>query len=219
LKNGISTNRDVTGSAVCLKQAGFDFVFRYYSTTTTQPEKRLTLAEANAILAAGLMLGIVYEDGPTSVEYFLSARGLQDAANAFNIAISMGQPAGSAIYFTVDYDAPAEDISGPIFDYFNNVSQGLQNASAGGAITFAIGVYGSGYTCDYMKGQAGIAKYSWLSESTGWGGSKAYSGWDVNQAVPTADICGFTANPQTYDENQALDDFGGIASLSPASTS
>lgn len=213
MKNGISTNLDVTSSAACLKQAGLDFVFRYYSTTTTQPQKRLTQSEANAMIAAGLTLGIVYEDAPNEVTYFSSDRGHQDAMNAFNTAIAMGQPSGSAIYFTVDYDAPPEDISGPILDYFNGVNQGMLDASAGGAINFTVGVYGSGAVCDFIKGQSRLAKYSWLTESTGWRGTKTYAAWDVNQAVPTADICGFTADPQTYDENQAQDDFGGFANL------
>ena len=214
MKNGISTNRDVTQSATCLKGVGIDFVFRYYSTTTTQPEKRLTRSEANSILAAGLTLGVVYEDGPTDVTYFSTQRGNQDAINAFNAAVSLGQPAASAIYFTVDYDASAADVSGPISDYFTGVNQGMQQAaSAAGVVPYSIGVYGSGDVCSFIKGQNSLAKYSWLSESTGWGGSKNYSNWDVNQAIPTADICGFTANPQTYDENRALDDFGGFASL------
>jgi hypothetical protein len=127
LKNGISTNQNVTDSATCLKQAGIDFVFRYYSTTTTQPAKRLTQAEANAILGAGLMLGVVYEDMPTDATYFSNARGHQDATNAFSTAVAMGRPAGSAIYFTVDYDASSPDISGPILDYFNGVNQGMQD--------------------------------------------------------------------------------------------
>jgi len=215
MKNGISTNQNVTAAASCLKQAGIDFAFRYYSTTTTQPDKRLTLAEANAILVAGLILAIVYEDGPTTVSYFSNARGQQDATNAFNTALSIGQPSGSAIYFTVDYDAPPADISGPILDYFQGIQQALQVASGGGSITFDIGVYGSGDVCAFIKQQSAIAKYSWLSESTGWSGSKTYADWDVNQAVPTSDLCGFTADPQEYDENQALGDFGGITSLNP----
>jgi hypothetical protein len=218
VKSGISTNLDVTASATCLQQAGLNFVFRYYSTTTTQPQKRLTAPEANAILAAGLMIGVIYEDLPNVVSYFTNARGIQDATNAFNTAVAMGQPTGSAIYFAVDYNAPTADISGPILDYFNGVSQGMQTSSAGGAITYAIGVYGSGDVCDFIKGQSNLAKYSWLSESTSWFGSQTYAAWDVNQALPTTDICGFTANPETYEENQALDDFGGFSSLSPTST-
>src|ERR1017187_6241238 len=205
MKNGISTNRDVADAAACLKQSGIEFVFRYYSTTTQQPEKRLTKTEANAILAAGLIVGVIYEDKPDVVSYFSNARGHQDAINAFGAAVGLNQPAGSAIYFAVDYDVPTADISGPIFDYFNGIIQGLQDGS-GGISTYAIGVYGSGAVCDFIKGQSGLARYSWMSESTSWSGSNTYAAWDVNQAVPTADLCGFAANPQEYDENQALDD-------------
>lgn len=215
LKNGISTNRNVTNSAACLKQAGIDFVFRYYSSTTTQPEKRLTKPEAEAILGAGLLLAIVYEDLPTTAEYFSNARGYQDATNAVKTAVSLGQPAGSAIYFAVDYNANSVESSGPILDYFKGVHQGIRDASAGGVSSYSVGVYGSGDVCDFIKGQVGLARYSWLSESTGWNGSSTYAAWDVNQAIPTGDLCGFAVDPQTYDENRALDDFGGFSSLIP----
>jgi Domain of unknown function (DUF1906) len=220
MSNGISTSQDVTDAAACLAQAGVSFVFRYYSTTTSMPEKVITASEANAILAANLMIGVVYEDGPTSANYFSNARGVQDATAAFNMAISLGQPTGSAIYFAVDYDASDGDISGPILDYFNGVSQGLQNASssAGGVVAFTIGVYGSGAVCNSIKQQSNIAKYAWLAESQGWNGTATYAGWDVNQAIATSDLCGFTADPQTYDENQAIGDFGGFSSVGPTAT-
>jgi len=74
MKVGISTNHNVASRALCLKQNGIDFVFRYYSRTTHQSEKRLTLPEAEAISAAGLELAI-YEDSPTSLDYFSNSRG------------------------------------------------------------------------------------------------------------------------------------------------
>jgi len=129
------------------------------------------------------MIGVIYEDLPNVVSYFTNARGIQDATNAFNTAVAMGQPTGSAIYFAVDYNAPTADISGPILDYFNGVSQGMQTSSAGGAITYAIGVYGSGDVCDFIKGQSNLAKYSWLSESTSWFG-KCRSSWEAQMRGP-----------------------------------
>ena len=38
---------------------------------------------------------------------------------------------------------------------------------------YKIGVYGSGAVCAALKA-AGLIDYAWLSESTGWTGSKAY---------------------------------------------
>jgi len=199
MKRGISSNRNLTSQAACLRQAGVDFAFRYYSLTTHQPEKRITRAEADALCAAGLQLGAVYEDGPTAVSYFTEARGRQDMANAIRFATDLGQPAGSAIYFTVDYDAPAADTMGPISDYFQ--------ALAGSPTPYTIGVYGSGAVCDFIKQQCPSVKYSWLAESRSWRGSKTYNGWAVQQSVSTTALCGFVA--QGYEDNQAHDDFGG----------
>lgn len=207
MKRGISTNRNVTNHASCLKQLGIDFAFRYYSQTTQQPEKRLTQAEAEALSAAGVQIGVVYEDAPTSLSYFSGTRGHQDAVNAYNAALSLHQLPGSAIYFAIDYDAALADISGSIFDYFKGVDQGMRDAS-GGNSTYLIGVYGSGAACDFIKTQCPFVRYSWLAESTGWLGSKTYAAWDVNQAIATTDLCGFSADE--YEENQALDNFGGF---------
>jgi hypothetical protein len=207
MKRGISTNRNVMSQASCLKQSGIDFVFRYFSQTTHQPEKRLTQSEAEALSAAAIQIGVVYEDAPTSVSYFSRTRGHQDGVNAYNAALNLHQPVGSAIYFAVDYDASLADISGSVFDYFNGVNQGMKDAGTGQS-NYAIGVYGSGAVCDFMKTQCQFVKYSWLAESSDWLGTKTYGAWDVNQARGTAELCGFTADQ--YEENQAQDDFGGF---------
>jgi hypothetical protein len=64
--SGISTERNLTGKAACLKQSGISFAIRYYSRTTPSPAKRLTLLEATALSNAGLKIAVVYEDKPTS---------------------------------------------------------------------------------------------------------------------------------------------------------
>jgi hypothetical protein len=208
MKRGISTNRDVTGFADCLKQQGLDFVFRYYSTTTTQPQKRLTSKEAEAISAAGLQVGVVYEDGPTSIRYFSQGRGHQDGVNAYHAARNILQPAGSCLYFAVDYDAAPQDISGSILDYFTGVNQGIKDA-CGGLNGYVIGVYGSGAVCDFLKSHCPFITYSWLAESTGWLGSRTYAGWDIDQAAANVALCGLAADE--YEENEAQDDFGGFS--------
>lgn len=83
MRRGISTNLNVTSQTACLKALGIDFVFRYHSTTTAQPQKRLTGNEAEVISAAGLQIGVVYEDDTTSASYFSQSRGHQDGVNAY----------------------------------------------------------------------------------------------------------------------------------------
>jgi hypothetical protein len=177
-----------------------DFAFRYYSLTTHQPEKRLTRGEAEALCAAGFQLGAVYEDGPTAASYFTEARGMQDMANAIRFATDLGQPAGSAIYFTVDYDATAADTAGPVLRYFH----ALGNSPS----PYTIGVYGSGAVCQFIKANCSFVRFAWLAESTAWSGSKTYNGWDVHQSTSTTPVCGLAAGE--YEDNVAHGDFGGF---------
>jgi hypothetical protein len=102
---GIDTIQNLEQYFECLKNNQYEFICRYYSTTTSMPEKVLRQPEAQAISDAGFAIVTVYEDGPTEVSYFTSSRGSHDAAAAQTQAGAVGQPAGSPIYFTVDYNA------------------------------------------------------------------------------------------------------------------
>jgi hypothetical protein len=213
---GISTNRRTTDNVACLRHAGIDFIARYYSTTTQQPEKRLTLLEAQAISAAGMTIVVVYEDGPTHVGYFSTSRGHQDAVNAYNTAAQMLQPSGSGVYFAVDYDATPSDIAQPISDYFRGVRQGFIDAAQGAPSIYSIGVYGSGACCDWIKDHLQIAKYSWLAESTGWHGSRDYTDWNIKQSIATMPLCGFTGGiGGSYEDNVGQNGFGDFKLITP----
>jgi Domain of unknown function (DUF1906) len=207
MKRGISTNRNLSESTNALNENDVDFVFRYYSQTTHQPQKRLTRAEAEALSSAGLVIGVVYEDNPTAASYFSNTRGHQDAVNAYNAALALHQPVGSAIYFAVDFDASLSDISGSILDYFNGVRRGFSDAAQGDP-NYTIGVYGSGATCNFLKSQCSFVKYGWLAESTGWRGSQNYAKWDVKQSIARNSLGGLQS--EEYEENDAQDDFGGF---------
>src|SRR5437773_11279654 len=165
MSRGISTNRRVTNRVTCLRQNGIDFICRYYSHATKSTEKRITSPEAAAIVQAGMKIVTVYEDGPTNPGYFSRARGQADATRAHAAAQEIQQPAGSAIYFAVDFDASIADTNGRITEYFQGVKDGLTQA---GSPDYEIGVYGSGRVCSRIKEDRNLAKYSWLAESTGW---------------------------------------------------
>ena len=76
-------------------------------------------------------------------DHFTYERGYSDAVNAYRQARALGQPSGSAIYFAVDYDAPARDMAGAVQQYFRGVHAGLA-AAGGGSQPYRVGVYGSG---------------------------------------------------------------------------
>ena len=184
--NGIDSSSACTQEALdCLVSKGIQFVGRYYSRTTQIPGKKLTLAEAQLISAAGLSIVTVYEDGPTSYAYFSAARGTADGAGAIQQAAAIGQPSMSPIYFTVDYDAQPGEISGNILAYFQALAAALQNQ-------YAVGVYGSGAVCTAML-QSGFATIAWLAQSTGWSGYSTFNNWAIKQGAEQS-VCGLNSD-------------------------
>jgi hypothetical protein len=169
------------------------FIGRYYSRTTTHPDKVLKRAEAQLISQSRIQLVTVYEDAPTSGSYFSADRGAKDAAGALQQAAAAGQPQGSAIYFTVDYDAPASDHAA-IQAYFAAVASTI-------AGKYRVGVYGSGDICTLILG-AGSAALAWLAQSTGWSGYDSFTRWNINQG-PETSVCGLNS-----DLDVARGDFG-----------
>ena len=206
MSRGISTNRRVTNRVTCLRQNGIDFVCRYYSHTTQQTEKRITSPEAAAIVQAGMKIVTVYEDGPTNPGYFSRARGQADATHAHGAAQEIQQPAGSSIYFAVDFDATIADTNGRITEYFEGVKDGLTQA---GSPDYEIGVYGSGRVCSRIKEDRNLAKYSWLAESTGWAGSSSYGTFNIKQIIATNDLCQLAGGVGgDYEDNIGTTDYG-----------
>lgn len=218
IMKGISTDRICSDIASCLKQNGIDFVARYYSRTTKNSNKRLSLEEATALNQADIALIAVYEDNPTSKDYFSSDRGKSDGKSAYAYAQDINQPSQSAIYFAVDYDATSQDIQGPIKEYFQGVFDGLKNSSDSKPI-YKIGVYGSGACCDYLRKNLNFVEFSWLAESTGWLNSKTYNTWNIKQSIATTSLCGL--DKTAWDSNEAQGNYGQftiIEANNPSST-
>jgi hypothetical protein len=192
--SGVDSSSACTSSDIaCLQSSGITFVGRYYSRTTHIEGKKLTASEAQLISDAGLQLVTVYEDGPTSYSYFSASRGSDDAAGALAQAAAIGQPTGSAIYFTVDYDAADDEIANDITAYFQAIAAALGD--------YHVGVYGSGAVCTAIT-NAGLASYAWLAQSTGWSGYSAFTTWAIKQGAEGS-VCGLNS-----DTDQARGDFG-----------
>lgn len=184
--NGLSTNRRCTSSATCLAQNDVDFVIRYYSETTQQPEKHLLASEARALHAAGIRLAVVYQDRQTQPADFSRAAGHRDGRFAYQYAQEIGQPLGGTIFFAVDYDAQPAHLN-QIKEYFRGAVAGLAEA-AGSAAPYRLGVYGNGYICRQLK-TANLVIHTWLSESTGHLQSSTYTDWNVKQIVTNQPRC------------------------------
>lgn len=177
---GVDANTVLTNYAGCLAGAGIRFAGRYYKDSDTC----LTKPEAEALSRAGLWIVSIWEHGfPTQVGYFGRSRGLQDGHVSAIRALDAGQPQGTAIYYTVDYDADANDLP-EIGQYFR--------AIGGIGSGYAVGVYGSGLVCNHLRA-TGLAEKSWLAAPLGWRGSE-YDGWDIRQTAVDRRLCGVSVD-------------------------
>lgn len=212
----IDTNRRLTSRLDCLQSAGVKSVIRYYARSTSQPEKRLTREEAQAIVASGLSVVVVHQAGGASPESFSKALGKQDAEYAIQYAIeAIGQPPGSAIYFAVDFDCDAKNFTDRVLPHF----KAIEAVSKSGEFSrrFEVGAYGNGLALNGLL-EAGLCKYAWLSQSMGHVNSrqfKASGRWTLAQRLPSS-LCGMGVDID--DLNPTAVDFGEFGTLLPLAT-
>ncbi len=203
----IDAAQNCAAAAACLRQAGITTVIRYYSEFTQLPGKRLTRAEAAALGAAGLRLGAVYQDAQNAPQHFSLARGLARAAYAYRYAeATIAQPPGSAIYFSVDFDASAAEVEAVVLPFFRGVAQAFDTAS-GGEPDYKVGVYGSGLVCRLVL-DAGLAACVWLAGARGWQETAQFDAsgrWHLKQN-PESTLCGLSVD--TDEVNPQQPDFG-----------
>ncbi len=180
---GLDTASSCTNVASTVKSNGYSFIGRYYG------NYKLTLKEAQALSKAGVQIVALWESGsPTSSSYFSYNKGTADGKTAYNYAKdTIGQPSGTPIYFAVDYDASASDVSGVILQYFNGVHDAFSDLGN----QYKIGVYGSGAVCNYIYQNVTTVLYTMLAASSKWRESSAYTSWNIKQGS-TVTIGGVT---------------------------
>jgi hypothetical protein len=169
---GVKAPFELTQYAIAIKQQGIDFAIRHY---THQAGKSLSLAEARALTDAGIQIGAVWETPDAHLSYFSRAQGCADGAAAYLMAQSViTQPSGSAVYFAVNFDPDAAEITGPVTRYFEGVNQAFHAASAAER-QYQVGVYGSAACCAAMIA-GGLATLSWLADE-----AADYAGYSLKQ--------------------------------------
>lgn len=183
-----------------LRDSRLDFVARYYRDPTSRWPP-LSASEAQRLSSLGLTIVAVWEPHYPDPDYFTFYTGYNDALLADRQARAVGQPAGSAIYFAIDFDARG---AAPLAvdQYFRGVAAGLA-AAGGGRAAYKVGVYGSGAICAAVT-HAGLAQFSWLSNSTAWAGYRDYGGWNIRQSGRLANLS------FNHDADEARDEYGGF---------
>lgn len=204
----------------CLQEKGVTVVIRYYARAFQKklPQKILKPDEAIALSKAKIAIAVVYQYNSVSKDAFDYDQGKRDGAYARKYAAeTIRQPAGSAIYFGVDYNVEPHPDHEKKQEYEKNIVPHFRGLAAAMAekkdyATFDIGVYGAWNVCDRLH-KAGLAKYTWLSQSASHGGSERRmryvqsKAWDLLQGMPRKDLCpGLEYDPNEVKKN--LKSFG-----------
>ncbi|MEO7496302.1 MAG: DUF1906 domain-containing protein [Massilia sp.] len=195
--HGLDTRSKLDLYAGRLAACGFDFAVRYYG---RNPARNLTRPEALALADAGLELGAIWEAEGYRGEYFSYEQGLADGLAAQRMARDeIGQPAGSAIYFAVDFDPSGSELVGPVTHYFKGIRTAFEAAPADQR--YLVGIYGSGTCCRAML-YARLARFGWLSQSRGYAGYLDYSEYNLKQLAADT-LRGDGLAPLHFDRNQS----------------
>jgi uncharacterized protein (TIGR02594 family) len=211
---------DVGEHAERLAGAGVRTVLRYYNHRNSDrlPSKSLTQRELDRLFRAGLSVGVVFQQRGGAgghIADFSDAAGRRDAQRALSLASSLGQPAGSGIYFGVDHDYFRSSELAAVQSYFRAVRGEI-------GTLYRVGVYGSGTVGRALKA-AGLVDLIWLAAARGWSGTRLalqQGDWTLDQRFLElrSEIGGFIYDGNVF--NPACSDFGqfgpGGAIVSPA---
>jgi hypothetical protein len=204
----IDTPWNTTAKLTSLAASGVTTIFRYYNYSNSQrlPEKCLTLAEAQAISAQGISIGVVFQQGQNGPSDFTEIKGYEAGRRAYRYAQNdIGQPSGSGIYFSVDFDASASEIKNFVTPFFKGIQRAFNEVSGSQPI-YRVGVYGSGATATALT-KAKLCDLVWLAMSRGFRGTRdalSKGNYNLEQRAPEAVLCGLGvdydyANPANPD--------------------
>ncbi|UNT97386.1 glycoside hydrolase domain-containing protein [Allobaculum mucilyticum] len=186
--------------ATALKNLGYTHVGRYLTGTVglNYVPKFLTFDEIQSIESAGLKVIPIYQDGGYYFDYFIgNLQGVSDAKTAIYAAKTIGLPAGSTIYFAVDYDFTEPQVKNLIVNYFEKIHSVF--ISSENDKNYKAGIYASRRACTLVF-ERQLVECSYVSDmSTGYSGNLGYpipSNWafdqfaeiDLTTASPTFDI-------------------------------
>ncbi|HJY29970.1 MAG TPA: DUF1906 domain-containing protein [Pyrinomonadaceae bacterium] len=206
----IDTPFRTTSSIPCLKSQGVKTVIRYYnfSNSSTFPNKRLELPEAEALAAAGLETAVVFQQRQNRASDFTELKGFAAGREAFRQAHhNIGQPSGSGIYFSVDFDASNSEINSNVIPFFQGVRRAFEQES-GGNSEYRVGVYGSGLVSSRLTDKR-LIELVWLAMSRGFRGTRdALEAGEFNLAQSPMErtLCGLGVD--FNDPNPNRPDFG-----------
>ena len=174
--NGLDTVGCTRAALEAAHEAGEKFICRYYTSEghCLTPEKIQDMRDYNFQIVS------IYEDysyyrNNYTVDnirdfVFTAEMGAHDARAAYAKATSLGQPAGTAIYFAIEWGNNSNEYMLKLQEYFAAIKTYFNAQTT----KYKVGVYGNGEVCSLIKQNKGYADYSFLAGSTGWPGYTEY---------------------------------------------
>lgn len=203
-----------TTTAPLLRSLGYTTVGRYLTRArvVNALEKDIKAGELEKIFAAGLSVFPIYQENGSTTSNFSYVAGVDAGYRADSAARRHGIPAGTTIYFSVDYDATDADISAAVLPHFRGVRDALLRRGG----RYSVGTYGTRNVCQ-STADAGFSQHSFVAGmSTGYSGNLGYplpSNWAFDQI--------FEYTPATnlpLDKNIASGRDSGFSSVTTAAT-
>lgn len=161
--------------ALSIKNAGYTHVGRYLTGSVGEnfTLKFITFNEIDNIKNAGLKVIPIYRDGGSYPDYFVgNQQGVHDAKMAILAAKTIGIPAGSTIYFAVDYDFTEPQVYSLLLNYFEKIHSVF--ISNDNSLNYKAGIYASRQICSIISDRL-LVDYSYVSDmSTGFSGNLGF---------------------------------------------
>lgn len=182
----IDTPHKTTSKVTNLKNAGVKTIIRYYNhqNSNALPNKCLTASEAQAIHGAGMTIAVTFQQRQNQIADFNKTKGKAAGERALDLASNtINQPNNSVIYFSVDRDF----VSAAELNAVDKFFEGVNGAFSAAGASYQVGAYGSGKVLDRLR-TAGLAKFFWLAQATGWSGFQAFKNsgrWHLLQGPVT----------------------------------
>ncbi|WP_209559452.1 glycoside hydrolase domain-containing protein [Frigoribacterium sp. PvP032] len=182
---GMDTSTEITQArADQLWNLGYRVVGRYLTVTG----KGLFLGELDRILNKGFKFFPIFQNFNNGPQYFYFSAGLDHGTQAARRLRQFAFPAGTTVFFSVDYDAIDAEIDSLIKPYFEGIRAGLATSRR---VNYKVGIYATRNVSARMS-QLGLADEIWVSGmSTGFSGNLGFpmpASWSYTQVVELHDI-------------------------------
>ena len=203
MSDGIDCALDCTKKAAWIKGNGNEFVTASCYRNSASKWTALGAAEAQALSKSGLLVVALWESASNAIDHFSYTTGVDEGTSAYKQAMNTGQPAKTPIYFAVDFDCSSVQMAGGSTIIFGALAALASTPSAGIVQPTPIALYGSGNACAWLLAHQRVT-YTWVAQSTGWGGYKTFTNWNIKQG-PTK------SKPFDFDTDQAKPNYGGFS--------